>query len=1035
MNEPNCDDHLDEVLAAYFEAADAGWAPDRRVLLERYPDLRADLAAFFADHDRVETLSRTLDLASGGADAPRDLASGGADATRELVSGVASEGASGEPAPWGFGDYEELEEIARGGMGIVYRARQKSLGRTVALKVLASGARASADEVRRFRQEAEAAARMDHPHIVPIYEVGELQPDDRTPATPYFAMKLVEGGHLGMYWPQLSRDLRAGVALLGRVAQAVHYAHQRGILHRDLKPANILLEEGPDGSLTPLVADFGLAKQLATSAGDAAGANPTQPGAIVGTPNYMAPEQALGKTSLLTTATDVHALGAILYELLTGEPPFQADTLLDTLVKLRDERPVPPHLRNPRVDGDLEVICLKCLEKNPAERYGTAAALADDLERWQRGEPILARRAGRLERLAKWVKRRPAAAGLLGLVVFTVLLLFVGVGVLLQLRETSTARDAAEEARKSADAEKARADEARQVAEQERGNAQEARKLAEQQRERAEFLVYVRQIALAQHEWENNNILAAEELLDTCRWDLRGWEHRYLHSLIHRARTIRGHTARVSCVAYSPDGKRIVSGSGDGTLKVWDADRAETISLKGHTGQVLCVAYSPDGKRIVSSSGDQTLRVWDADRGSEVLSLKGHTSWVSCVAYSPDGKRIVSGSGDQTLRVWDMDKVTETLKGHTARVTCVAYSPDGKRIVSGSDDQTLKVWDADRGTERLSFKGHTTSVSCVAFSPDGKRIVSGSDDQTLKVWDVDRRTETLLLRGDTGGASCVAYSPDGKRIVCDGGDRTLRVWDADRGSEIFSLKGHTARVSCVAYSSDGKRIVSGSWDQTLKVWDAGRGTEILSLKGHTASVSCVAFCPDGKRIVSGSEYQRLRVWDADRGTVTLSLNGHTKAVSCAAYSPDGKRIVSGSEDRTVRVWDADRGTETLSLKGHTDAVSCVAFSPDGRHIVSGGEDRTLRVWDAGRGTEILALKGHTARVRCVAYSPDGKRIISGGDDGTLRVWDADRGTETLSLKGHTVSCVAFSPDGQRIVGSGDRTLRVWDASPLDMNRP
>jgi serine/threonine-protein kinase len=413
MNETNRDDRLGEVLAAYLEATDAGWAPERRVLLHRYPDLRGELEAFFAAHDRVQILSRTLRPEETPAATPT---------LPSFPEGLAE-------TPRAFGDYEELVELARGGMGIVYRARQKSLGRTVALKMLAGGAAASAGEVQRFRQEAEAAARMDHPNIVPIYEVGEWSPDEQTPAVPYFAMKLVEGGHLGDHLPRLAEDLRSGVALLARVARAVSYAHQRGILHRDLKPGNILLESPPNDATppTPLVADFGLAKQLSGVA-TVIGTNLTQTGAIIGTPNYMAPEQAWGKPSALTTAADVYALGAILYELLTGAPPFQADNVLDTFVKLRDEQPVPPRQHNPRVDADLEIICLKCLEKEPGKRYASAAELADDLERYTNGEPIQARPAGRVERALKWARRRPAAAALLAVTPLAVLLLVLTLG-------------------------------------------------------------------------------------------------------------------------------------------------------------------------------------------------------------------------------------------------------------------------------------------------------------------------------------------------------------------------------------------------------------------------------------------------------------------------------------------------------------------------------------------------------------------------------------------------------------------------------
>ncbi|KIM30107.1 hypothetical protein M408DRAFT_66858, partial [Serendipita vermifera MAFF 305830] len=505
-----------------------------------------------------------------------------------------------------------------------------------------------------------------------------------------------------------------------------------------------------------------------------------------------------------------------------------------------------------------------------------------------------------------------------------------------------------------------------------------------------------------------------------------------------------GHQGSVWSVTFSPDGRRIVSGSKDHTIRVWDAETGETVlgPLQGHTSSVYSVSFSPDGKRIVSGSGDHTIRVWDAETGGTVLGpLQGHRSQVTSVSFSPDGKRIVSGSWDRTIRVWDTETgetVLGPLQGHSESTNSVSFSPDGKRIVSGSHDNTIRVWDVETGETVLGpLQGHSDSINSVSFSPDGKRIASGSSDHTIRVWDSETG-ETVLgpLRGHSDSTNSVSFSPDGKRIVSGSWDRTIRVWDTETGETVLGpLQGHRSMVFSVSFSPDGKRIVSGSRHRGIRVWDAETGQTVQgSLQGHTSSVISVSFSPDGKRIASGSSDHKIRVWDAETGEAFLGpLQGHSDSIRSVMFSPDGKRIVSGSKDHTIRVWDAETGETVLGpLQGHSDSTNSVSFSPDGKRIVSGSGDHTIRVWDAETGETVLGpLQGHSDSINSVSFSPDGKRILSGSLDDTIRVWDAETGETVVGpLDGHHnfIDPVSSSPDGKRIVhGSWDRTIRVWDA--------
>ena len=903
---------------------------------------------------------------------------------------------SADSSPMGsFGDYDLLEEIARGGMGVVYKARQRKLGRIVAVKMILAGPLAGKEFVQRFRTEAAAAAILQHPNIVAVHDVGVHE------GRHYFSMDYVEGQNLSQLAGQKSLPPAKAARYVELIAAAIHHAHERGILHRDLKPSNVLI----DAHDQPRITDFGLAKRLDGEF------SLTVTGQVLGSPNFMPPEQAGAKRGKVGRPSDVYALGGILYYLLTARAPFQAESLEQIISQVLHAEPVSPRLLNPSIPRDLETITLKCLEKEPARRYQTAKELADELNCFVRHEPIQARPVNAPEKVWRWCRRKPALASAVG---------FAAAALVIGLATTTWQW-----------------------------------RRAEVQRLASQHQLYVANMNLAQSAWEQNNITRVRELLkETATAPERGFEWYYWQRQLHlEVLTFRAHSKPVLAVAYSPDGHRIVTGSADDRAKVLEATTGNVLVILQHEGPVRSVAFSPDGKRIVTGSFDKTAKVWDTDSGAELRILKGHTNEIFSVAFSRDGRRIVTGSRDQTAKVWDAanGELLRTLKGHRGVVWSVAFSPDGERIVTGSFDKTARVWNwnvAD-GTELARFEGHSDAVFAVAFSPDGERIISGSLDQTASVWESANGHELFTLPGRSSSVVSVTFSADGQRIATAGDDQTARVWDAIHRHEPLTVKKHGSPISSVAFSPDGQRIITGggslvfspegveqihpgSGDGTVKVWDLSNDKEVLTLKGHTNRVFTAAFSPDGQRVVTGSLDQTAKIWDVVTGKVLGVLEGHGDAIRSVAFSPNGQRIVTASSDHTARVWDVTSGQTLVTFGQHSNLLTSVAFSPDGRRIVTGGQDGTAKVWDATSGEELFPLREGNFWIWSVAFSPDGQKILTGNlGDWDATVWDATSRKRLRGLKGHSkwVMSAAFSPDGRRIAtASADGTVKLWDAA-------
>jgi WD40 repeat protein/serine/threonine protein kinase len=1051
-------------VEAIFEAALAcGSEADRRAYLTTAcPDaaLRLEVETLLEAHRDPDSLFAEADSGVGRGPAP---------AAFDEVAGTV------------IGRYKLLQKIGEGGMGVVYMAEQRQpVVRKVALKIIKLGMDTK-QVVARFEAERQALALMDHPNIAKVLDGGATDT-----GRPYFVMELVQGVPITEFCDKNRLQIPERLKLFLPVCQAIQSAHQKGVIHRDIKPTNVLVTLNA-GKPVPLVIDFGVAK--ATNQRLTEKTVFTSYATMIGTPAYMSPEQAEMSRLDVDTRSDIYSLGVLLYELLTGTTPVPEKRLRSLGYNemqriILEEEPERPStrlstLQGERRDvvaknrgaselalgrnfaGDLDWIVMKCLEKDRARRYETANGLARDLERHLDNEPVSARPPSPGYRFQKFVRRNKLAVSA-ATAVTVVLVLGVLVSTWEAVRATHMRK------RAEANEQKALAAQANEATQRRRAEAGE---------EQGRRLGYAGKMNMAQVAWEQNRVAQLRQLLDdTADYPDRGFEWYYWQRQAHlELKTLRGHTEAVGAVGFSPDGRRIITGSVDTTAKVWDAATGnEMFTLKGHLHEIDWVAFSPDGQRIVTGSMDTTARIWDAASGQWLLTLEGHRAQVASAAFSPDSRRVVTGSWDGTAQIWDATTGNRlvTLQGHMGRVHSALFSPDGRRIVTGGDDETARIWDALSGKEILRIKAQSGAVSYAAFSPDGGRIVTGGDqDPTATVWDASTGEKLAILAGHEVGVGTALFSSDGQRVATAGWDRTARLWSAATGKELLTIKGPGEEVTDVAVSPDGALIVTGSDDRTASVWDTTGQRDVLTFKGHTRSILTVGFSPDGKRVVTGGGSDDAEVWDAGTGRVLFALLGHGGPVRCAAFSPDGQRIVTGDgqgaslwdaatgkflfnlegckggvgrlafapdsqriltggTDGIATLWDAATGKPRQTFHGHTEGITGVAFSPDGGRIVTASADRTAKVWDVATGRVLTTLSGHEESIRWVAFSPDGHRLLTGSGDRTARVWDSSTGKQILRLRGHSawVQCVAFSPDGLRLVtASGDQTAKIWDA--------
>jgi WD40 repeat protein/serine/threonine protein kinase len=990
--------------------------------------------------------------------------------------------------------YDVLEELGRGGMGVVYKARQIGLNRLVAIKMILAGSLAGYSQVRRFHAEAEAVAQMQHPNIVQVYETGEWRPDGVGAPVPYFSLEFVEGGSLDKHLGGNPLRPREAAQLVETLARAMHAAHERGIVHRDLKPGNILLAVAStqrstirtmaDASVSltmdhvplttvPKISDFGLAKQVHTDSGT------TRTGEIVGTPSYMAPEQAVGNTKAVGPAVDVYALGAILYETLTGRPPFKAPTAVATITQLLSEDPVPVTQLQVGTPRDLDTICLKCLAKEPARRYATAQELADDLSRFQRGDPIRARppTIGYLARkfIQKHRTRLAVAAGVL---------LLMLLGTVLAFLRIDAERDRAVDALGREEVAKR---DVQSLLDQARKSNQT---LAQQQRDLQHLLAEsylqsgISDCVKLEPGLGLSSLLAAHEaappddpLRQSIRLLMTGWELSLFPRLMH--------DGEIEAVGFHPSDEFVMTASRDGTVQFWDikTGRPQGRPLQPG-GKVWSAVFSPDGRLLATGDDQRGVTIWDVESRRPVGPPLPHTPRVFTLAFNPDGKLLATGCKDGFVRLWDVASLKPQgqplLHSEDREIFAVAFSPDGKTLVSGGEDRLLRFWDPSSGQPVGEPIPHTGGIWSIAYRPDGQRFFTGDwgPEGVRGVGRIfDSSTHKLIsdsIRcGEREGFLAAQYTPDGRQLLTGSSGDAAQLWDADsfsplrepirhqrsvravaasrdgstfltgsrdgRARLIMGLQQravgpalpHPAPVLCLAVSADGKRLATGCADGTARLWDLGSSQRIGQDMKHERAVTTVAFAEEGRLLVTGSSDRLLGLWNGQTGEPLGDKMPYQDEITALAVAPDASWLLVGGQDR-ARVMDRPTAKVRGDSLKHDGAIRAVAVRPGGQQLLSAGGDACVRIWDQQTHHPVGQPLRHKDPVRALATDRQGKLLTTASEDNKGRLWDLDKQQLIHEFKddlghGRNVTAIAFHPEGSMVLTGGeDAQTRLWD---------